>query len=52
MLFILLCTTCMATIATLQRESRQSSFTALSLGWSPGLAWLVSLVFYQGVRTE
>jgi ferrous iron transport protein B len=50
MLFTLLYTPCLATIATLQSESKQTSFTALSLAWSLGLAWLVSFLFYQGAR--
>lgn len=50
MLFTLLYTPCLATIATLQSESKQTSFTALSLAWSLGLAWLVSFGFYQGAR--
>jgi len=50
MLFTLLYTPCLATIATLQSESKQTGFTALSLAWSLGLAWLVSFVFYQGAR--
>jgi ferrous iron transport protein B len=50
MLFTLLYTPCLATIATLQSESKQTNFTALSLTWSLGLAWLVSFLFYQGAR--
>ena len=50
MLFTLLYTPCLATIATLQSESKQTSFTVLSISWSLGLAWLVSFVFYQGAR--
>jgi len=50
MLFTLLYTPCLATIATLQSESKQIGFTALSLAWSLGLAWLVSFTFYQGAR--
>jgi len=50
MLFTLLYTPCLATIATLQSESKQTGFTALSLGWSLGLAWLVSFAFYQVAR--
>jgi ferrous iron transport protein B len=50
MLFTLLYTPCLATIATLQSESKQLSFTVLSLAWSLGLAWLVSFAFYQGAR--
>jgi ferrous iron transport protein B len=50
MLFTLLYTPCLATVATLQSESKQTSFTLLSLAWSLGLAWLVSFAFYQGAR--
>jgi len=50
MLFTLLYTPCLATIATLQSESKQIKFTVLSLGWSLGLAWVISFAFYQGAR--
>jgi ferrous iron transport protein B len=50
MLFTLLYTPCLATVATLQSESKQTRFTLLSLGWSLGLAWLVSFAFYQIAR--
>ena len=50
MLFTLIYTPCLATIATLRSESKQLGFTALSIGWSLVLAWLVSFVFYQGAR--
>lgn len=50
MLFTLLYTPCLATIATLQSESKQLKFTVLSLTWSLGLAWLLSFAFYQSAR--
>ncbi|HEU0189349.1 MAG TPA: ferrous iron transport protein B [Gallionella sp.] len=50
MLFTLLYTPCLATVATLQSESKQIKFTALSLAWSLVLAWLASFAFYQGAR--
>ncbi|TAN76902.1 MAG: ferrous iron transport protein B [Gallionella sp.] len=50
MLFTLIYTPCLATIATLRSESKQLGFTALVIGWSLALAWLVSFVFYQGAR--
>jgi ferrous iron transport protein B len=50
MLFTLLYTPCLATVATLQSESKQTRFTLLSLGWSLGLAWLISFAFYQIAR--
>lgn len=50
MLFTLLYTPCIATIITLQSESKQLRFTALTIAWSLLLAWLVSFAFYQGAR--
>jgi ferrous iron transport protein B len=51
MLFTLIYTPCLSTVATLRSESRSNAFTLLSLGWSLGLAWVVSLAFYQGAKT-
>lgn len=50
MLFTLIYTPCLSTIATLKTESKSSAFMWLSILWSLGLAWIVSLVFYQGAR--
>jgi ferrous iron transport protein B len=50
MLFVLLYTPCLSTIATQLSESRSWKFAGLSLGWSLGLAWLVSFTFYQSAR--
>ncbi len=50
MLFTLIYTPCLSTIATLRSESKSNGFMLLSLAWSLGLAWLVSFVFYQGAR--
>ncbi|MDR2220692.1 MAG: ferrous iron transport protein B [Methylobacillus sp.] len=50
MLFTLIYTPCLATIATLKTESRSRAFMWLSIGWSLSLAWIVSFVFYQGAR--
>jgi len=50
MLFILLYVPCLSTLATQLNESRSWKFTAISLGWSLGLAWVVSFSFYQGAR--
>ncbi|HEX5364468.1 MAG TPA: ferrous iron transport protein B [Gallionella sp.] len=50
MLFTLSYTPCMSSIATLRSESKQAGYTALVIGWSLALAWLVSFVFYQGAR--
>lgn len=50
MLFSLIYTPCLSTIATLKSESKSSAFMWLSIVWSLGLAWVVSLLFYQGAR--
>lgn len=50
MLFTLIYTPCLSTIATLKSESKSSGFMWLSLGWSLGLAWIVSFLFYQSAR--
>jgi len=50
MLFTLIYTPCLSTVATLRSESRSNAYTLLSLVWSLGLAWAVSLVFYQATR--
>jgi ferrous iron transport protein B len=50
MLFTLIYTPCLSTIATLKNESKSSWFMWLSIAWSLGLAWVVSFVFYQGAR--
>lgn len=47
MLFTLIYTPCLSTIATIWAESRSKAFTALSLAWPLSLAWLVSWAFYQ-----
>jgi ferrous iron transport protein B len=50
MLFTLIYTPCLSTIATLKSESKSSGFMWLSLVWSLGLAWVVSFAFYQSAR--
>lgn len=50
MLFTLIYTPCLSTIATLKSESKSSAFMWLSIVWSLGLAWVVSFVFYQSAR--
>ena len=50
MLFTLIYTPCLSTIATLKSESKSAAFMWLSIGWSMGLAWIVSFIFYQGAR--
>ncbi|GAA4031387.1 ferrous iron transport protein B [Actimicrobium antarcticum] len=50
MLFTLIYTPCLSTIATIRTESRSMSFTLLALVWPLTLAWVVSFVFYRSAR--
>jgi ferrous iron transport protein B len=50
MLFTLIYTPCLSTIATMKSESKSAAFMWLSIAWSLALAWVVSFIFYQGAR--
>jgi ferrous iron transport protein B len=50
MLFVLLYTPCLSTLATQFGEARSWKFAGYSLAWSLLLAWAVSFSFYQGAR--
>ena len=50
MLFTLIYTPCLSTIATLKNESKSWGFALFSIAWSLGLAWVISFVFYQTAR--
>ena len=47
MIFTLIYTPCLSTIATLKNESKDRTLTILSIFWSLWLAWLMSFIFYQ-----
>jgi len=47
MLFALIYTPCVSTIATIRNETKSWTFTALSVAWPLCVAWLISLTFYQ-----
>lgn len=47
MLFTLIYTPCLSTIAALRAESRSIGFAALAIAWPLALAWLVTAAFYQ-----
>ncbi|MEY3749977.1 MAG: ferrous iron transport protein [Cyanobacteriota bacterium] len=49
MLFTLLYTPCLSTVAVIRSESKRLGFTLLSVAWSLLLAWLVSLVAFQAI---
>ncbi|MBU1215520.1 MAG: ferrous iron transport protein B [Gammaproteobacteria bacterium] len=50
MLFTLVYTPCLSTIATLRSEAKDMRYTLFTLGWSLALAWALSFVFYQSAR--
>jgi ferrous iron transport protein B len=50
MLFTLIYTPCLSTIATLRSEASSNRFALLSVTWGLVLAWGVSLAFYQTMR--
>jgi ferrous iron transport protein B len=50
MLFTLIYTPCLSTIATIRSESRSLGFTFFSVIWPLGVAWLLSFAFYQSAR--
>lgn len=50
MLFTLIYTPCLSTIATLRTESKSNAFMMFSLVWSLLLAWTVSFIFYKSAR--
>jgi len=50
MLFTLIYTPCLATVATLRAEAKSAWYTTLSLAWPLTLAWTISTGFYQAAR--
>jgi ferrous iron transport protein B len=46
MLFTLVYTPCLSTVAMIWRESRSAAFTLLAMVWPLVVAWLVSFAFY------
>ena len=50
MLFTLVYTPCLSTIATLRSEAKDMRYTLFTLAWSLALAWAISFVFYQSAR--
>ncbi len=50
MIFTLVYTPCLSTIATLRTESRSLGFTALAVAWPLVLAWTASFAFFQTMR--
>jgi ferrous iron transport protein B len=47
MLFVLIYTPCVSTIATIRKESKSLSFTVLSVVWPLMAAWGITFVFYK-----
>lgn len=50
LIFTLVYVPCLSTVAAIRRESKSRAFTALSVGWSVLLAWIIAFVFYQGLH--
>ncbi len=50
LLFTLIYTPCLSTIAVIRRESRDWRLTLLAIAWPLVLAWTVSFVFVQAAR--
>lgn len=50
MLFVLIYTPCLSTVAVLKKESRSWRFTLVAVIWPLLLAWMMSFTFYQVAR--
>lgn len=50
MLFLLIYTPCLSSVAAIRREAKSWPFTALAVAWPLGVVWLVSFGFYQIAR--
>ena len=50
MLFTLIYTPCLSTIATIRSESKSILYTSFAVAFPLGLAWLLSFAFYQAAR--
>jgi ferrous iron transport protein B len=50
MLFTLIYTPCLATVATLRAESKSNWYALLTIAWPLTLAWVISVSFYQIAR--
>jgi len=48
MVFVLIYVPCLATVATIKRETNSWKWTFFSMGYSTALAWIVCFVIYQG----
>jgi len=48
MVFILVYTPCLATVAAIRRETGSWKWTGFSIGYSLTLAWILAFVVYQG----
>jgi ferrous iron transport protein B len=47
MLFVLIYTPCVSTIATIRKETKSLGFTVLSVAWPMTVAWFITLAFYK-----
>jgi ferrous iron transport protein B len=47
MLFVLIYTPCVSTIATIRKETKSLGFTTLAVAWPLVAAWVIALAFYK-----
>mgnify|MGYP006291368277 FL=1 len=50
MIFVLLYIPCIATIATIRRETNSWKWMLFSIGYTTGVAWIMSFIVYNGGR--
>jgi ferrous iron transport protein B len=48
MVFVLLYVPCLATVAAIRRETGSLGWTAFSVSYSTGIAWITAFCVYQG----
>jgi ferrous iron transport protein B len=48
MIFVLVYTPCLATVAAIRRETGSRGWAAFSVGYSLILAWILAFIIYQG----
>jgi len=50
MIFVLIYTPCLATVAAIRRETGSWGWTGFSVGYGLALAWILAFIIYQGGR--
>ena len=50
MIFVLLYIPCIATVATIRKETNSIKWTLFSIGYTTIVAWLMAFIVYNGGR--